>query len=104
MSNDRHHHHIEHKSVTAYVIGFILSLIFTLIPYYLVVNHTLKGMDLLLTIMGFAVVQLIVQIVFFLHIGRGPKPNWNLWFFAGTVFAILVVTGGSVIIMSNLHR
>ncbi|HSX44087.1 MAG TPA: cytochrome o ubiquinol oxidase subunit IV [Candidatus Saccharimonadales bacterium] len=93
----------EHGTKQSYVIGFILSLIFTLIPYYLVVNQSLTGNALLVTILGFAVAQMIIQITFFLHIGRGPKPNWNLFFFAGTVGIVLVVVGGSIVIINNLH-
>jgi cytochrome o ubiquinol oxidase operon protein cyoD len=92
------------KTLRSYVIGFGLSLVFTLIPYYLVVNHRVTGTTLLMTIMSFALVQLIVQITFFLHLGRGPAPRWNLYFFVGTVGVILIVVGGSIVIINNLHR
>ncbi len=93
----------EHGNMTAYTIGFILSLVFTLIPYYLVVNLTISGTALLLTILGFAVLQMVVQLTFFIHLGRGPKPKWNLFFFISTVGIILVVVGGSIMIINNLH-
>jgi len=93
----------EHGTVRSYVIGFVLSLVFTLIPYYLVVHQTVSGTALLMTIMGFAVIQAIIQITFFLHLGRGPKPNWNLFFFVSTVGIIMIVVGGSIVIISNLH-
>lgn len=94
----------EHGTTRSYVIGFILSLVFTFIPYYLVVNQTVSGKTLLATILGFAVMQMIVQITFFLHLGRGPKPNWNLFFFIATVGIILVVVGGSIMIINNLYH
>lgn len=93
----------EHKTMQSYVIGFILSLIFTFIPYYMVVNQVVTGTSLLITILGFAVVQMMIQIVFFLHLGRGPKPFYNIVFFVLTIITILVVVGGSVVIMHNLH-
>jgi cytochrome o ubiquinol oxidase operon protein cyoD len=93
----------EHGTIASYILGFILSLIFTLIPYYLVVNHRIGGNALLATILAFAVAQLIIQVTFFLHLGRGPKPNWNLFFFVSTVGIIVVVVGGSILIISNLH-
>ncbi len=95
--------HSEHGTIKAYVVGFVLSIIFTLIPYYLVVNKSFTGNGLLFTILTFAIIQMIIQITFFLHIGRGPKPNWNLFFFASTVAIILIVVGGSIIIINNLH-
>lgn len=94
----------EHGAMKSYVIGFLLSLIFTLIPYYLVVNQTVVGSSLLAIILVFAFLQMVVQITFFLHLGRGPKPNWNLFFFIATFGTILVVVGGSIMIMNNLYQ
>lgn len=93
----------EHRTTTSYIVGYVLSLIFTFIPYYLVVNQSITGSSLLLTILGFAVLQMLVQIFFFLHLGRGPKPLYNVVFFVSTVGIILVVVGGSIVIINNLH-
>jgi cytochrome o ubiquinol oxidase subunit IV len=93
----------EHGTTISYVVGFILSLVFTFIPYYLVVEHVLSGAVLLATILGFAVLQMLVQIVFFLHLGREKGPRWQLIFFVSTVGIILVVVGGSLWIMTHLH-
>jgi len=94
----------DHGATRSYVVGFILSLIFTAIPYYLVVNKALSSSVLLIVILAIAVIQMLIQIFFFLHLGRGPKPLYNIFFFAGTVATILVVVGGSVFIMNNLHH
>lgn len=96
MSKDSH--------LKAYIVGFILSLAFTAIPYYLVVNKTVQGNALIATILGFAVLQMLVQVIFFLHLGRSPQMRWQLGFFGGTVFGIITVVGGSIIIMNHLHR
>jgi cytochrome o ubiquinol oxidase operon protein cyoD len=93
----------EHKTLGSYIIGFVLSLVFTIIPYYMVVNHSVTGQSLLVTILAFAVLQMLVQIIFFLHLGRGPKPLYNVIFFVATVGIILVVVVGSVVILNNLH-
>lgn len=93
----------EHGTTQSYVIGFLLSLVFTAIPYYLVVNKNVTGTMLLSTILGFAVLQMFIQIFFFLHLGRGPKPWYNVVFFFGTAGTILVVVLGSIFIMNNLH-
>ena len=97
-------HTPEHVTVTPYVIGFVLSLVFTLIPYYLVVNKTFNSNTLLATIIGFVVMQLVIQVVFFLHIGREKKPRFNLLFLISTIGIILVVVGGSIWIMNHLHH
>lgn len=102
-SETRKHSNQEHGSVTSYVIGFILSLIFTFIPYYMVVNKTMGSTSLLTAILVFAVAQMLIQIFFFLHLGRGPKPLYNVVFFVSTVSIILVVVLGSIFIMEHLH-
>lgn len=98
------HHKPRHGSERSYIIGFVLSLIFTFIPYYLVVNHVITGNVLFGTILGIGVIQMIIQVVFFLHLGRERKPRWQLWFLMGTVVAILVVVGGSWFILRHLHH
>lgn len=106
MSNP-HKKHIandEHGTISSYVIGFILSLIFTIIPYFMVVNKVLTGNSLLLAILGIGVLQMIIQLVFFLHLGRGPKPFYNVVFFFATALTIIVVIGASIFIMDNLYR
>ncbi len=107
MSQQSHKEHAsnksEHGTIRSYVIGFLLSLAFTALPYYMVVNKTLSSSPLLAVIIGIAVVQMIVQIFFFLHLGRGPKPLYNVAFFVSTVGIILVVVGGSIFIMNNLQ-
>lgn len=100
----KHEQNSEHGTVKSYVIGFILSLLFTFIPYYMVVNQSIEGTALLVAILGFAVIQMIIQVVFFLHLGRGPKPYYNVTFLILTVVTILVVVGGSIVIMTNLHH
>jgi len=103
MSHATHNNSDHHGSMQSYVVGFLLSLLFTFIPYVMVVNNSFSGTKLLVIILGFAVIQMIIQVTFFLHLGRGPKPNWNVYFFLSTIGIILMVVAGSVIIMNNLH-
>lgn len=93
----------EHGTTASYIVGFILSLVFTVIPYHLVVNKVLAGNVLLATILGIAILQMFIQIFFFLHLGRGPKPFYNVVFFFATAGIIVVVVGASLFIMNNLH-
>jgi cytochrome o ubiquinol oxidase operon protein cyoD len=94
----------EHGATGSYIVGFILSLIFTIIPYYLVVNKTIAGNMLVAVIIGIAVIQMFIQIFFFLHLGRGPKPFYNVVFFFATAGLIVVVIGASLLIMNNLYH
>lgn len=100
---NKEHKKVEHGTTKSYIIGFLLSLLFTIIPYYLVVNKSVKHSSLIATLLSFAVLQMAVQVFFFLHLGRGPKPLYNIFFFVGTVSLILVVVIGSIFIIDNLN-
>jgi len=95
--------HTRHSPVPykSYVIGFILSIITTLLAYFFVVNELWSTMVLVYVVLGIAVVQLIVQVVFFLHIGRGSR--WKLVTFIFTLLVVLIVVVGSIWIMDNLN-
>ena len=52
-----------------YIIGFILSLLLTIGAFMLVMNNMLDGNEALIVIISLAVIQLFVQLFFFLHLG-----------------------------------
>ena len=97
--NEQEFGHLQTKYIS-YFIGFILSVITTVLAYYLVVNGILPKQGLIYVVMGIAVVQLVVQLVFFLHIGRGSR--WKLITFLFAVLVVLIVVVGSIWIMNNL--
>jgi cytochrome o ubiquinol oxidase operon protein cyoD len=90
-------------SMGSYISGFVLSILFTLAAYLLVVHHYLSGWYLIAAILGLAIVQLFVQLVFFLHFGRGSKPRWNIPVFCLMLLFLFIVVIGSLWIMHNLN-
>src|SRR5690606_8315956 len=66
-------------------------------------NQVFPGNPLLVAILVLAVLQMFVQMFFFLHLGRGPKPFYNIVFFGATAGLIVVVVGASVFIMNSLY-
>ena len=91
------HAAVRYKS---YVVGFILSVVITVMAYFFVVNHLWPKESLIYIVMGLAIVQLVVQLIFFLHLGRGG--GWKLITFFFAVLVVLVVVVGSLWIMNNL--
>lgn len=91
-----------HSSLKSYTTGFILSIILTLIPYLIVVEKLLAGALLIVTIILFAVVQLLVQAIFFLHLGQESKPRWNLMIFLFMLIIVGILVLGTLWIMYNL--
>lgn len=95
-------HDAGHGSYLSYTIGFLLSIALTLAAYFLVVDKILTGSTLIAAIMGLAVVQLFVQLAFFLHLGSESRPRWNLMVFGFAVLVVVIVVLGSIWIMENL--
>lgn len=97
------------KAYHNYIKGFLLSVALTLAVYFPVArhvhsHHTIYSDGSLLALMfSLAVVQLVVQLVFFLHLGRESKPRWNLMVFGLMLVVLLIVVGGSLWIMDNLN-
>lgn len=87
-----------------YVTGFIYSIILTMAAYFLVVNQILKGWFLLFAIILLAVIQLIVQLYFFLHLNQEEKPRLNLQAFIFAAGVVAIIVFGSLWIMTNLSK
>ena len=88
---------------SAYVVGFLLALLLTVCSYVLVTTHAFASTTIMIIIAGLAVIQLAVQLIFFLHLDREQKPHWNLVTFLLTIGALVVLVFGSLWIMSNLN-
>ena len=93
-------YHLGRNTFKLYVTGFILSLFLTIVPYLLVVNSALTAKNLVLAIVVLALAQLVVQVVFFLHL---TAKRWNLIIFIFTIFVVAILVGGSLWIMYNLN-
>jgi cytochrome o ubiquinol oxidase operon protein cyoD len=105
MANAHSHdsHDASHGSVKSYAIGFILSVILTLIPFGLVMYPTLPKSITLMIVLAFAVIQALVHLVYFLHLDRSEAQRENViaFVFAGLVIVLLV--GLSLWIMFSIH-
>ena len=92
-----------------YVFGFVLSLGLTLAAYFLVhkhvVSHHLVYSDnfMLGALAVLAITQLIVQLVFFLHLDKESRPWWNNTALAFAAIVVVIIVAGSIWIMANLN-
>lgn len=98
-----------HGTLRSYIVGFAISIVLTLAAYFLVVQYTASGgavlsrPALIFLIVALAIVQLGVQLVFFLHLGRDSKPHWNLIVFAYAALLIVAIVAGSLWVMYHLN-
>jgi cytochrome o ubiquinol oxidase operon protein cyoD len=92
-----------------YITGFIISVVLTFVAFALVKihvdhNHSYPSDNFMMaTLPILAVVQLFVQLVFFLHVGRESKPRWNAWALSFAITVVVILVLGSLWIMSNLN-
>ena len=102
INNLTHSDH-EHGSFKSYMVGFALCVILTLIPFMLVM-YPVGPRSLTLTVFVItAVVQVIVQLVFFLHLNRKTEDGWNFASFIFTLLILLIIIGLSVWIIWSMH-
>lgn len=87
--------------VKYYIAGFALSLVLTIDAFVVVMNRNLSEQHTIITIFALAIIQFIIQMVFFLHLGKGSRWNSGVFFMMLLVVFILVV--GSIWIMANLN-
>lgn len=94
---------LDKKQIKNYIAGFAFSIVLTIIPYYLVTGDKLAGNKLIFALLGYAVLQLFVQLYYFLHLGEESRPRWNLMTFSFMITAILIIVLGSLWIMNNIN-
>ena len=92
-----------HGTTRSYVIGFILSVILTLIPFGLVMYPAFSSSVLLMAIIGLALLQILVQLGFFLHMNTKADEGWNMLALVFTVLIIAILVVGSMWIMFHLN-
>ena len=98
----------QHEPDTAtlknYVIGFISSIALTLAAYFLTYYHA-AGRGMLFFLLGLlALTQFVVQLIYFLHVGKEFSPKYKLMVTGFMILVVVIVVGGSLWIMFNLNR
>ena len=100
------HHHddgIPHASMRDYATGFILSVILTAIPFWLVMTGTLSPGLTAAVIVAFAIVQVIVHMVYFLHMSPKAEGGWTLTTLVFTLIVVVIMLAGSLWVMHHLN-
>ncbi|MEX3008812.1 cytochrome o ubiquinol oxidase subunit IV [Hoeflea sp. TYP-13] len=96
-------HHTDTHTHRAYLTGFVLALILTVIPFALVWTGALPVLTTLVVIAVAAVVQMLVHMYYFLHLNLKTTPRENLLALAFAIVLIFILVGGTLWIMFDLH-
>ncbi|WP_144632331.1 cytochrome o ubiquinol oxidase subunit IV [Bordetella genomosp. 13] len=96
-----HHGAHAHGSMKQYVVGFIISILLTFGSFGLVMAGDYPHSVVVPGLIILAVAQLLVQLIFFLHMGRSERDNTLTFIFTIKVIAIIVV--GSLWVLHNMN-
>ena len=109
MNTDTHavhadHHHDDahaHGTQSSYLLGFVLSVVLTAIPFWLVMSGVLPSKQVTaLIIMAFAIVQIVVHMIYFLHMNTKSEGGWTFLALLFTLTLVVITLVGSIWVMS----
>lgn len=92
--------HENHGSAKTYVMGFLLSIGLTVLPLWLVLEQIMNKSLLTVSILVIAILQLIIQFVFFMHIREGEKPRYHVMALVLGAVIVFTIVAGSIWIMT----
>ena len=99
------HSHDAQGTFRSYMIGFVLSVILTAIPFWLVMANALN--DTLLTsivIMALAAVQIVVHMIYFLHMNTKSEGGWTFLALLFTLTLVVITLVGSIWVMYHMDQ
>jgi cytochrome o ubiquinol oxidase operon protein cyoD len=111
MSADSHGHDSHghgdapsHGTYRSYLIGFGLSVILTAIPFWLVMTGALGSVQATAyTIMAFALVQVVVHMIYFLHMNSSSEGGWTMMALIFTIVMVAIGLIGSLWVMYHMN-
>ncbi|MBB3954778.1 cytochrome o ubiquinol oxidase subunit IV [Novosphingobium sediminicola] len=107
MADHSHGHGHEpafHATTKDYVIGFVLSVILTAIPFWLVMSGAIADKSTTaIVITAFAAVQVVVHMVYFLHMNGKIEGGWNLMAALFTILLVAIILSGTLWVMFHLN-
>jgi len=106
--HDTEHHDADdgHDAITlrGYLTGFVLSVILTVIPFWLVMGKTLASSGVTaLIILALGAVQMVVHMVYFLHMNSRAEGGWNMLALIFTLIIVVIAMAGSLWVMYHLN-
>lgn len=93
-------------AVASRITGYILSLIVTCLAYVIIVQPEIFDFTnkiAVFTIFGLALLQSLVQLIFFIDVWHERGTFWNLGVFISTVSIIFIVIFFSILIINHLN-
>jgi len=94
--------HPHDGTLRGYLTGFVLAAILTVIPFWLVMGHaTVSPQVVILIVLGLAAVQIVVHMIYFMHLDTRSEGGWNMLALIFTAVLVVIVLGASIWVMYN---
>lgn len=101
---DHHDHDDLHVSQGDYVKGFILAVILTVIPFGLVMGNVIQDRTMAVLVLGgLAIVQVIVHMVYFLHMNGKIQGGWTMLSTIFTIVFLAIAIAGTLWVMFHMN-
>lgn len=94
------------QALTSRFTGYFLSLLLTFAAYFIIASPAYFNFDVksaVIAIFALALLQSLVQLIFFIHVWKEKGPLWNLWVFISTVSIIFIIIFFSIWIIQHLN-
>ena len=115
-ATDHHHGHASdghdgdalpahmHVSLRGYATGFVLSVVLTAIPFWLIMGKVIANPGMAAAvILAFAAVQMVVHMVYFLHMNTRVEGGWSMLALVFTLVLVIITLAGSIWVMYHLN-
>ncbi|WP_158754040.1 cytochrome o ubiquinol oxidase subunit IV [Dyella sp. S184] len=105
--DDEHDHDdgASHATLRGYLTGFVLAAILTIIPFWLVMSGGFeKSSTTAIVVLAFATVQIVVHVIYFLHMDTKSQGGWNMLALIFTLVLVVITLSGSIWIMYHLNH
>jgi cytochrome o ubiquinol oxidase operon protein cyoD len=94
-----------HGTYRDYMTGFVLAVILTVIPFFLVMARPIESAGYTAAIvLACAFAQILVHMIFFLHMTPKAEDGWLLLSTLFTIVLVVITLAGSLWIVFHLNR
>jgi cytochrome o ubiquinol oxidase operon protein cyoD len=103
--HDHHGDHGPHSTLRGYATGFVLAVILTAIPFWLVMGKVFNNSGAAgIILLGLASIQIVVHMVYFLHMNGKAEGGWSMLAMLFTALIVVIVLSGSIWVMYHMNH
>ena len=109
--HDHGHAHDQHgaqgpqSTLRGYLTGFVLAVILTAIAFSLVMGKVIANSSTTgFVLLGLAAVQIVVHVVYFLHMNTKTEQGWSMLALLFTFMLLAIMLSGSIWVMYHLNH